>query len=180
MSFCMILVTNLANWHRWHNLHGGGNGSTDLAKCVWCKLFCILWKEVKPNSPAALAGLRAHSDYIIGADALMNEVRALWPSSSTDSKLAVGWFWSVHRARTSSPSLKHMRGRSWSCMCTTQIQTTAARWSSFQTVTGVERAGTNISFTTFTHDVWWCDVWHAHLLRITFREKRRHSAMNAS
>ena len=29
---------------------------------------------MESNSPAALAGLRPHSDYIIGADTLMNEV----------------------------------------------------------------------------------------------------------
>lgn len=29
---------------------------------------------MESNSPAALAGLRPHSDYIIGADTVMNEV----------------------------------------------------------------------------------------------------------
>lgn len=29
---------------------------------------------VEPTSPAALAGLRAHTDYIIGTDNSMNEV----------------------------------------------------------------------------------------------------------
>lgn len=33
-------------------------------------------QEVEPDSPAALAGLRAQTDYIIGTDTLMNEVQA--------------------------------------------------------------------------------------------------------
>lgn len=45
-----------------------------------CKSFCGFVlpfgasQEVEPNSPAALAGLRPHTDYIIGADTVMNEV----------------------------------------------------------------------------------------------------------
>ena len=31
-------------------------------------------QEVQPNSPASLAGLRSNSDYIIGADTVLNEV----------------------------------------------------------------------------------------------------------
>lgn len=40
--------------------------------------------EVEPNSPAALAGLRAYTDYIIGADAVMTESEDLFSIIETN------------------------------------------------------------------------------------------------
>lgn len=34
----------------------------------------LSFQEVQPNSPASAAGLRSDSDYIIGADTVLNEV----------------------------------------------------------------------------------------------------------
>ena len=34
--------------------------------------------DVQPNSPASLAGLRSDSDYIIGADSILHEVKRLF------------------------------------------------------------------------------------------------------
>lgn len=34
-----------------------------------------LLQEVQPNSPADIAGLRSNTDYIIGADSVLHEVR---------------------------------------------------------------------------------------------------------
>ena len=36
--------------------------------------FFFVLKEVEPNSPADIAGLRSHSDFIIGADSILHEV----------------------------------------------------------------------------------------------------------
>lgn len=67
-----------ANENVWHVLVGSHNGPSALY-CLCSldtKAFCwlFLWQEVESNSPAALAGLRPHTDYIIGADTVMNEV----------------------------------------------------------------------------------------------------------
>lgn len=43
----------------------------------------MLFQEVESNSPAALAGLRPHSDYIIGADTVMNEVISVFVNNES-------------------------------------------------------------------------------------------------
>lgn len=78
-----------ANENVWHVLV-----SNRIVICIvlfhvvpFVNMFCpfSLDQEVEPNSPATLAGLRPHTDYIIGADTVMNEVvychlRSLQPS----------------------------------------------------------------------------------------------------
>lgn len=71
-----------ANENVWHVLVG-------IVEASYCMYYIVLHQaavvclltlplslkqEVEPNSPAALAGLRPHTDYIIGADTVMNEV----------------------------------------------------------------------------------------------------------
>lgn len=38
-------------------------------------IHCL--QEVQPNSPADLAGLKSNTDYVIGADSVLHEVRQL-------------------------------------------------------------------------------------------------------
>lgn len=56
----------------------GGQGvlGVSIRFCSFEKANENVWHvlEVQPNSPAALAGLRSNSDYIIGSDSLLTEV----------------------------------------------------------------------------------------------------------
>ncbi|XP_040056931.2 Golgi reassembly-stacking protein 2 isoform X2 [Gasterosteus aculeatus] len=60
----------------------GGNGllGVSIRFCSFEGANENVWHvlEVEPNSPAALAGLRAHADYVIGADAVMSESEDLF------------------------------------------------------------------------------------------------------
>uniref|UniRef100_A0A8C9Y4C5 Golgi reassembly stacking protein 2 n=1 Tax=Sander lucioperca TaxID=283035 RepID=A0A8C9Y4C5_SANLU len=61
---------------------GGGQGllGVSIRFCSFEGANENVWHvlEVEPNSPAALAGLRPHTDYIIGADTVMNESEDLF------------------------------------------------------------------------------------------------------
>ena len=46
----------------------------DKSKLIIDTNILIYSKDVQPSSPAALAGLRSNSDYIIGSDSLLTEV----------------------------------------------------------------------------------------------------------
>jgi len=121
------------------------------------RLFTALRQEVEPNSPAALAGLRPHTDYIIGADTVMNEVGypqhlspVCLPVMTTIVFLdAFSNFYAslltICSRRTYSLWSRATRERAWSSMCTTQTPTTAERWSLCHTVRGEGRAGNTLN-----------------------------------
>lgn len=149
IRFCSFEGTNENVWHVLVSDGGIKQSQSILIFKSYCTELQCLWtlrfQEVEPNSPAALAGLRAYDDYIIGADSVMNEVHCFAGGSwRWHIKKVAKWFKCfavLLRVRICSPSSKAMKARSWSCTSTTQTQTTVARCSSLQTVTGVERAG---------------------------------------
>lgn len=80
IRFCSFEGANENVWHVLVRAPGLLNIS------IFIEWFCFgffpnvsscFQQEVEPNSPAALAGLRPHTDYIIGADTVMNEVSYL-------------------------------------------------------------------------------------------------------
>lgn len=85
-----------------------------LNDCCELTYFCV--QEVEPSSPAALAGLRAQTDYIIGSDTLMNEVQARADERrySSQAKVGDGLIPSAlsSRAKICSPSWKSMKAES--------------------------------------------------------------------
>ena len=68
----MVLFTNSNYW----NLLSGANDVHTLNLNLFLYVFFL--KEVQPNSPADIAGLRSNTDYIIGADSVLHEVRVLF------------------------------------------------------------------------------------------------------
>lgn len=106
-------------------------------------------QEVEPNSPAALSGLRPFTDYIIGADSVMNEVAALHVDhTNVCMKMATSYSPSslccLNRAITCSLWLNPTTGRSWNSTSTALTRTTVVKSSSPRTQSGEERAGTRV------------------------------------
>lgn len=46
-----------------------------IKELLFCAIFLSFFKDIEPSSPAALAGLQPHSDFIVGADQLLQDVR---------------------------------------------------------------------------------------------------------
>lgn len=133
--------------------------------CRLCKQWLNMpLKDVEPHSPAALAGLQAHLDYIVGADQVLQDVSdecMLSPFikfSTSDFDTFDTYYWSAllrqpfvfncdcncHSLRTSFPWLSPVRGNPWNFLCTTARQMSAGRWWSPPMVPGVERAGESV------------------------------------
>lgn len=137
----------------------------------------MFFQDVEPNSPADLAGLKPYSDYIVGADQVLQEVRFVYQLFVTPQRLHLNMnenlMWNhtasnFHSRRISFRWSRRRREKRWRCWCTTRSVTAVGKWWSLLMERGAEREGTSISKTVNlihsehspTAFVWCFFIWH--------------------